>query len=152
MIQLRPARPEELEALSELCLRSKAVWGYHRDFLNACRAELSIRPEELQHSHLRVAVREGIVGVVQFTIDGQSADLQKLFVEPSAIGLGVGKVLLGWAAQAARDLGARELTIDADPGAVAFYKKMGAVDYGSVASGSIPGRVLPRLRIALDAR
>src|SRR5437868_7320232 len=139
MIQLRPARPEELEALSELCLRSQVVWGYDRDFLNACRAELSIRPEELQHSHLRVAVREGIVGVVQFTIDGQSADLQKLFVEPSAIGLGVGRILLGWATQAARDLGACEMTIDADPGAVAFYKKMGAVDHGLVPSGSISG-------------
>jgi GNAT superfamily N-acetyltransferase len=152
MVQLRSALTQELALLSELCLRSKAVWGYDQGFLEACRAELTIRPEELQHSHMRVAVDDQtVVGIVQLTVSKRSAELQKLFVEPSAIGLGVGKILLAWAIATARDLGAHDLIVDADPGAVGFYKKMGAVDGGVAPSGSIPGRMLPRLRIALDA-
>jgi GNAT superfamily N-acetyltransferase len=72
-----------------------------------------------------------------------------MFVEPSAIGLGVGKALLDWATAAARALGAHALTIDADPGAVGFYKRMGATEYGSAPSGSISGRMLPRLQVVL---
>jgi hypothetical protein len=41
------------------------------------------------------------------------------------------------------------MTIDADPGAVPFYERMGAVPAGLVPSGSIPGRFLPRLVVAL---
>jgi GNAT superfamily N-acetyltransferase len=63
------------------------------------------------------------------------------------MGLGVGKALFAWAISSAKNLGARQMTIDADPGAVGFYKRMGAVEHGSAQSGSIPGRVLPRLQI-----
>ena len=37
MLGLRPARPEEGAELIELCLRSKAVWGYDDAFMAACR-------------------------------------------------------------------------------------------------------------------
>ena len=90
-----------------------------------------------------------LVGVAQITVDGDIADLQKMFVEPSAIGLGVGKALFAWAVSTAKNLGAQHMTIDADPGAVGFYKKMGAVEHGAVPSGSIPGRMLPRLQVEL---
>ena len=147
---LRPARPDELHLLSELSLRSKAVWGYDQVFLDACRAELTIGPHELASSKVCVAEHDGsVVGVVQITVDGPIADLQKMFVEPGAIGLGVGRALFDWASAMARGLGAVALTIDADPGAVGFYKKMGATEFGSAPSGSIPGRVLPRLQVLL---
>ena len=42
MLALRPARPEEAPALTELCLRSKAVWGYDAAFMQACRRELTM--------------------------------------------------------------------------------------------------------------
>ena len=151
-MRLRPARPEELQLLSELCLRSKAVWGYDRAFLDACRAELTIAPHELATSQISVAEHEGsVVGVAQVTIDGRTADLQKMFVEPRAIGRGVAKALFDWATATAKSLGADVLQIDADPGAVGFYKKMGATECGSAPSASIPGRLLPRLQVELAA-
>ena len=52
MIQLRDARHDELPGLSELCLRSKAVWGYDDAFMTACRTELTLRPDELQSTLL----------------------------------------------------------------------------------------------------
>jgi GNAT superfamily N-acetyltransferase len=149
-MKLRPPQEHELEALSALCLRSKAVWGYDQAFLEACRAELTIRVEDLASSTLCVAEHDGvIVGVAQIVVQGGIADLSKMFVEPSAIGLGVGKALFEWVSSTAKSLGARHLTIDADPDAVGFYLKMGATARGTIASGSIPGRVLPHLVLEL---
>ena len=147
-MKLRRPEAHELPQLSALCLRSKAVWGYDQAFIDACRTELTIRADELETTALCVAEHDGVlVGIAQITVDGRDADLQKMFVEPGMIGLGVGKALFAWAISSAKNLGARQMTIDADPGAVGFYKRMGAVEHGSAPSGSIPGRVLPRLQI-----
>lgn len=144
-IVIRPARRGEAAALSELCLRSKGWWGYDAAFLEACRAELTLRPADLDDL-LRVADLDGVpAGVVQLTREDADCHLEKLFVDPPFIGAGTGAALMQWAIGMAGRLGAARLIIDADPGAAAFYRCFGAVDAGSVASASIPGRLLPRL-------
>jgi N-acetylglutamate synthase-like GNAT family acetyltransferase len=149
-MRLRPARVEELVTLSALCLRSKAVWGYDKSFLAACRAELTLTPDDLQETHVTVAEIDGnVLGVVQVSCDGDDAILEKLFVEPDQLLAGAGARLFSWAAGKARELGAKRMVIDADPGAAAFYRRMGARDDGVVKSESIPNRVLPRLRLDL---
>lgn len=151
-MHLRAPSPDEAELLTELCLRSKAVWGYDADFMQACRSELTIRPADLARDAFRVAlVDDAIVGVVQIAITGGDAELAKLFVAPGTIGSGVGKTLFAWAVNEARARGATRLWIEADPDAAAFYRRMGTTDAGSVPSGSIPGRFLPRLRFDLQA-
>jgi GNAT superfamily N-acetyltransferase len=120
-------------------------------FLHACRAELTIRAEELVSTALCVAEHEeALVGVAQVVVHGNAADLNKMFVEPSAIGLGVGKALFDWVVETAKGLGVQRLTIDAEPGAADFYRKMGATQHGLVPSGSIPGRMLPHFRIEFE--
>ena len=61
----------------------------------------------------------------QVKVVNDEADLLKLFVEPSALGSGTGKALLVWAIDVAKKLGATRLTIDADPDAAPFYRRMG---------------------------
>ena len=51
MLHLRPARPDEADLLTELCLRSKAVWGYDDAFMRACRAELTLSPADFTRPH-----------------------------------------------------------------------------------------------------
>src|SRR5262245_34275426 len=64
MLRLRPPSPHELAALTDLCLRSKAVWGYDEAFMRACRAELTLTQRDLETSRLQVAERDGaVVGV-----------------------------------------------------------------------------------------
>jgi GNAT superfamily N-acetyltransferase len=151
VIQLRDARPDELAALSELCLRSKAVWGYDDAFMIACRAELTLRPDELQSTHLHVAERDStVVGLAQVKVTGADAELLKLFVEPALLGSGVGRLLFEWATARARSLGAVRISIEADPGAAPFYEHMGARHAGFAASQSIAGRMLPRLQMDLE--
>ena len=147
---LREAKAEELPQLNDLCLRSKAVWGYDRAFLDACREELSLRPEALAETTVIVAEADGrIEGVSQLAVDGDRAELLKLFVEPRSIGCGLGRTLFEAAAADAKRRGAAWLRLDADPGAEPFYRRMGAVPAGTAPSGSIPGRVLPRLEFRL---
>ena len=148
--QLRDARHDELESLTELCLRSKAMWGYDDAFMAACRAELTLQPAEVQSTHLQLAVaEEAAVGLVQIAIVAKEAHLLKLFVEPRRVRTGIGRLLLDWAIERARSLGARQMTIEADPDAAPFYRRMGANLAGLAPSASIPGRMLPRLILNL---
>jgi GNAT superfamily N-acetyltransferase len=147
---IRPPEVEELPALSALCFRSKAVWGYDSDFMEACRRELSIEPRDLQSSSIAVAEQDGrIVGVAQIKVLASEADLLKLFIEPTILRAGVGRLLFGWAMQSARNQGADRLSIEADPDAAPFYRRLGAQDAGLADSGSIPGRMLPKLVLHL---
>jgi GNAT superfamily N-acetyltransferase len=147
---IRAPDVSELPALSELCMRSKAVWGYDADFMAACLKELTFVPGDLVSSRIAVAARgESVLGVAQVRMVGRDADLQKLFVEPSALRGGVGKALFDWAIEAAREMGASRMIIEADPDAAPFYRSLGARDAGFAPSGSIAGRMLPKLTLDL---
>jgi GNAT superfamily N-acetyltransferase len=148
-VRVRPARPEEASALGELALRSKGHWGYDEAFLAACRDELAVRPEDLASGDATVAEDDAgrILGFV--LVDGAPPEgrLDMLFVDPPAIGSGLGRRLFAEALSTARRLGMRRLTIDADPYAEPFYRAMGARVTGTVPSGSVPGRVLPLMAV-----
>jgi len=146
-MRIRPAREEELPALSELCLRSKALWGYDAAFMEGCREVLTLHPVELESSKVMVAERQGrFLGLVQLSVQDDKAELLKLFVEPEANGQGIGTALYDWAAKTARAEGAGSLMIEADPDAVPFYRSRGAREEGSAPSEVLPGRRLPLLR------
>src|SRR5258708_37567970 len=88
---IRAPTIEELASLSELCLRSKAVWGYNEEFLEACRGQLSFDQRDLHLTPIAVAEHGGkLVGVAQVKVIGNQADLLKLFVEPRALRRGGG--------------------------------------------------------------
>ncbi|MBA0053400.1 GNAT family N-acetyltransferase [Streptomyces sp. AJS327] len=147
---LRAARPEEAGELTELALRSKGHWGYDADFLAACRAELTLLPGEVTSRRTTVLEEGGrVLGFT--TLEGEPPEgvLGMMFLEPAAIGRGLGRVLFTATADEARRLGFRRLEVDADPGAEPFYRAMGAERTGSAPSGSIPGRVLPHLSLTL---
>jgi GNAT superfamily N-acetyltransferase len=76
--------------------------------------------------------------------------LLKLFVEPEVLRKETGKALFTWATDIARRMGAHRMIIAVDPNAAPFYRRMGARDAGTAPSGSIPGRMLPKL--AFDVR
>jgi GNAT superfamily N-acetyltransferase len=153
VIRLRDARQNELPYLGGLCLRSKAVWGYDDAFMAACRTELTLHAGELRTTHVQVAERDAmLVGLAQLKVTGGDAELMKLFVEPALLGSGIGRLLFEWAMERARALGAARITIEADPGAVPFYERMGAHRAGFAPSQSIPGRMLPLLQVELETK
>jgi GNAT superfamily N-acetyltransferase len=147
---LRAPHKSECKVLSDLCLRSKAHWGYDAAFLEACRDELSLTADTLQNCEISVAVSQNrVCGLVQLNPTVPCGALEKLFVDPDAIGKGVGRRLFVWAVETARQKGMTHFTIDGDPNSVPFYLKMGARLTGLTPSGSIEGRMLPQFRYDL---
>jgi len=150
---IRAARAGEAGLLSELALRSKAHWGYSPEFIEACRAELSYREEQLQSQHMRFFVLESaetIIGFYALALQSEKAvELEALFVEPRFIGKGFGRVLIEDAKSVAASLGATLLVIQGDPNAEHFYLAAGGVLSGTRESASIPGRFLPTFEVSL---
>ena len=148
-LALRTARPDDAAALTELALRSKASWGYDAAFMAACTEELTIPPGRCG-PRLVVAERAGVlVGYAELAGDPPAVELLGLFVEPAAQGGGIGRVLFDDAVQRARALGATTLFWDADPYAEEIYARLGGRTVGSEPSGCVPGRMLPRMELAL---
>ena len=151
-VAIRPARPEEHEDISALALRSKGHWGYSAEFLESCRAELTYGVADCGSGRMWVAEIEGkVIGFCLLQGEPPSGELTALFVDPSAIGTGCGKLLLRHVLREAAERGFTRVHLDADPEAAPFYLHFGAVRLGSTPSGSIPGRLLPHLEFRLDS-
>ena len=91
----------------------------------------------------------GLAGFVHLAGTPPTGELSDLFVDPPFIGTGVGRRLYERACEQARALGFRELLIESDPGAEAFYAHMGAVRIGDSTSSVDPNRKLPLLKATL---
>lgn len=148
---IRPGRQDECAQLSDLAYRSKASWGYSRQFMAQCRAELSVCEADMITGEIFVLESDGeIIGFCALRARGEGeGELADVFVEPAHLRAGHGRRLVEHAKQAARARGWRCLRIEADPHAWEFYRSCGGAQVGMVASGSIPGRKLPLIRILL---
>ncbi|MEO0803358.1 MAG: GNAT family N-acetyltransferase [Cyanobacteria bacterium J06642_2] len=153
-LTIRSAIRSEAEYLSDLALRSKAYWGYSRDFMTDCRQELSYTQQQIeQHEYsFVVAELEGAIAGF-FAIEQLSAtefELEALFVEPLYIGRGIGRALMARAKQMAAELGGEMLIVQSDPHAEGFYRALGGQPTGRRESDSIPGRYLSTFAIPLQ--
>jgi GNAT superfamily N-acetyltransferase len=151
--KVRPARPEEADALSALCKRSKAHWGYDAEFMRLSGASLTISAALIESGRVLVADDGRLLGIASLDplVDGVW-DLLHMFVDPRAIGRGVGRELFAAICELARSNGATTLSIMADPHAEAFYRRMGAVRAGDAPSDAVPGRRLPMLEFPIASR
>lgn len=130
MVKLRAAGAGEAEALTGLVLRSKAYWGYDEEFLASCTQELGIRAGEVAGRRIVVAEDPSggrVLGLASLEGAPPVARLGLLFVEPDAIGRGVGRRLYRDVLRRAAELGIHRLLIDSDPHAAGFYRAMGAL-------------------------
>ena len=76
MLRLRTPRAHEATMLTELCLRSKALWGYDNEFMQACRDELTLTASMMRSSScFKVAEIDGtVIGVAQVTAVARRCD------------------------------------------------------------------------------
>ncbi|WP_439123135.1 GNAT family N-acetyltransferase [Marivita sp.] len=144
---LSEADAPTLKALGDLCMRSKAHWGYDNAFMAACADVLRITKKDLKHPFAIIRVGPKYAGITQVTLHKYGADLSKLFVCPDHMGKGVGSALVTWAKALAHAAGHADLKVESDPAAEAFYARHGAIRIGLAPSEAIPGRMLPLLSI-----
>jgi GNAT superfamily N-acetyltransferase len=148
---IRKASPEEAEALTELAMRSKAHWGYDGAFMAACRPVLTITAAYIKENPVFAAEEQAVLaGFCSLVVHGTNAELDNLFIEPAFIGKGCGRLLWDRSVLYCKENGLSEMTIDADPFAEGFYLKMGAARVGESTSTVQPGRLLPRLKMAIS--
>ena len=118
--------------------------------MNQCRQELSITTDYIASHETYVAEENGhVVGFYGMVLQDSHAHLELLYIEPDVLQRGYGRSLWRHAVSRARLLGAKHLSLDADPHAERFYEAMGAERIGEAPSGSIPGRNLPLLRFTI---
>jgi GNAT superfamily N-acetyltransferase len=150
LFKIRPARPEEADALSVLALRSKAHWGYDADFMDRCREPLRVTPAMIAAGQVMVAEAQGVArGVMALAADDGVLEIKLLFIAPEAIGTGVGRALWAEAQRRAHAGGHSAMLVVSDPFAEGFYLKMGATRVGVRASEVDAERKLPLMRFEL---
>jgi GNAT superfamily N-acetyltransferase len=151
--EIRAARIQEAEELSELAFRSKCYWGYDQEFMESCRDDLTYTPAKIASRDYNFQVYENDARVVALYalhhIQTGVAELEAFFVDPPYIGNGIGTRLLEHAKLTANAQGVNRLIIQSDPYAQEFYLLMGARAIGSRESDSIPGRYLPLFELSL---
>jgi GNAT superfamily N-acetyltransferase len=113
------------------------------------QASLTISEADIASARVLVAEQGVVFGAARVEPDGE---LGLMFVEPSAMGRGAGRLLFHAAADLARRLGARVMPILADPNAASFYERMGARFVAHAPSDAIPGRTLPLYEYDLTAQ
>ena len=141
--RLRPAVPDDEPRLRAIAEASKRHWGYDAQRVRGWAESLDLSRE------MWVAEIEGEIVAWSALLPPSDGicELDDLWVEPRAIGAGIGTALFRHAEALARAGGARALRWEADPNAVGFYERMGAAVVGR--STSSWGRALPVMQVEL---
>lgn len=152
-LEIRRARPDEADALTDLSMRSKRSNGYDDAFMDACREELTVTPKRLAEGEYWVAVADDICGCACLLPDEKDAsgEIHAFFIDPELKRQGIGRLLWSRVLRSASAKRLVRLHLDADPYAVPFYESLGFVVVDKVPSGSIPGRFLPKMELCLGA-
>ena len=150
-IKIRRARPKEAGVLTDISMRAKQSNGYDDAFMAACRAELAVTPSSMTEGEYWVAETDVVCGCVCLidNLDGVSGEVHAFFIDPAMQRRGIGRLLWRKVVERAKSRGLKRLHLDADPAAVPFYEAMGFAVVGEAPSGSIEGRMLPRMEIQL---
>ena len=151
-IEIRAARLDDIAELTALTLRSKQSNGYDDTFMQACKDELTVTPEAISTGTYWVAHQgDALCGCANLILerDAMTGKVDSFFIDPSWQRQGVGRLLWAKIMAVAAENKLVKLRLDADPNAVPFYQAMGFEVVGEVPSGSIKGRMLPRMEIGL---
>jgi ribosomal protein S18 acetylase RimI-like enzyme len=132
-MQIRRAIPAESDALSALAFEAKAYWGYADQQLEAWRDQLTISAVEIAVSLTFVAEANGqLLGFYCLHESATTSTLDHFWIAPAHMGRGVGRKLLAHAQSVAQERNIRNISIDADPNAEAFYLACGARRVGAL--------------------
>lgn len=142
MIKIRKANVEDAAVLTDIAINSKGYWGYSNDYMNAWKDALTITVKDIQSKVIYLLEEnKNIKGFYCLCIE--TKELESLFVAPTYIGQGLGKVLWKDILLKAIEYRIPSFHFDSDPNAYEFYLKMGAKRIIYVESTVIPGRIYP---------
>jgi GNAT superfamily N-acetyltransferase len=132
-VQIIRAQLADAPVLSSIAWAAKAHWGYPSSWMEPWRDQLTITPEFVAANETFAAVLAGqVIAFYALLETTETLHLEHLWVLPERIGQGIGRRLFTHAVERATLRGARSLTIEADPHAEPFYRRLGAVQIGTI--------------------
>jgi len=140
-VHVRTAEVAERGALEGLMMRASVASTRYAEELRAHPDAVAVPAEQFEDGLVRVAERDGEVAgfaVLLPPVD-RVCELDAIFVEPSAMGAGVGRVLIEDAVARARDWRAADIQVVANPDATGFYERVGFTQGDEVATRFGPG-------------
>jgi GNAT superfamily N-acetyltransferase len=150
-MNIRKAKADEAERLTEIAHAAKRYWNYPEHWLTLWKDALTITPDFILKNEVCAAVdRDKILGFYALVTKDEAMILEHLWVAPEYIGTGVGRKLFAHAVDKAISLNAKSIDIESDPNAEEFYKRIGAKRIGEITT-QVEGteRKLPHLRVDL---
>lgn len=148
MNKIRKANVEDAATLTGIAFKAKCNWGYSDDFMNAWKDALTITVDDIQSKVIYLLEEDKTIkGFYCLCIE--TKELETLFVAPTYIGQGLGKVLWTDILLKASEYGLTSFHFKSDPNAYEFYLKMGAKRIIYVESTVVPGRIYPLMEYTL---
>lgn len=137
--------------LTKITKESKAYWGFPTETLLKWEHLLTISQKYIEENNvIKLVNNTEVIGYYSFfKKDKKTLKLDNLFILPSYIGIGLGKVLMNHFLDQTKKLGIEKITLEAEPNAEDFYKKFGFVTIGQLES-SIKDRFLPIMELKLN--
>lgn len=143
-MEIKPAEISDARQLTELTIASKSYWGYSYEQIKSWETDLTITSEYIQNYQVfKIENTSRIIGYYSFFKKSSTQiQLDNLFILPSNIGHGLGKMLLKHCILQTKQQGYRTIQLDADPHAESFYHHFGFKTIDQIPT-SITGRFLP---------
>ena len=138
------ADPKDHQILTEITKKSKAYWEYSAEQMEEWSDLLTITEDYIKTNEVyHLSINNITIGFYSYlNLDEESVKLDNLFVLPSEIGKGYGKLLMDNFINKIRETRVKNIILEADPNAQKFYEHFGFVKIKEIET-SIKDRFLP---------
>lgn len=151
MVKIRRAEKYESQILTDIAIRSEAYWGYDASFMESFKSNYKVTEEFISEQPTFVLEElECVIGFYGLLCCEDEVSLEYLYVEPSFIGKGYGKLLWNHMVYICKSQCIKEVVFVTSPQAKDFYTKLGAVQTGEVESLVKKGRLVPKLIFSVE--
>lgn len=128
-MKIQRATPKDHIILTEITKKSKAYWNYSEEQLQEWDEELTITAKQIEEEEFYLLIEEETNKIIAYYSfyekDKYTIVLENLFVLPDYIGKGYGKLLMADLTKRLKNTKIDTITLNADPNAEIFYKRMG---------------------------
>lgn len=150
MPEIAKSTIEDNEILTEITKKSKAYWGYSAEQMENWSDLLTITKNYIEnHNVYKLLVDDLTVGYYSYLyLNEKEVKLDNLFVLPSHIGSGLGKLLMNNFLDRIKSTGIEKVVLDSEPNAEKFYEYFGFLKIGQIET-SIKNRYLPIMELKI---
>jgi N-acetylglutamate synthase-like GNAT family acetyltransferase len=144
------AKNTDSKRLTALTITSKAYWNYSSKQIQEWKEDLTISTKYITNNEVYKLIEfDVLIGYYSFySLNKKEVVLDNIFVDPTYIGKGYGKILMNHFLETVKSLGFEKASVHSEPNAELFYAKIGFKVIGKLET-SIKNRFLPIMELDL---